>query len=361
MANEYEKYISTFKQKVLEEYRPGIYGSGFKSLAKHFKIKGGHHLIMCWYRQWDGTVQSLNAKPRTGRPRTLTNEEVERYVLNFVETMNNQHKPVDYKMVQNHVEVSLNRKVAIATIKRYGRTECGITSRTTHEITTRDIDENHWIEIGKFRKFLQRISNDRLIFIDEIAIYGIMPPLRTLVAPGHQSFVIVDKPSAYAERFDFIGAINGSKPIACMTLTPVDRKAKDIQGVRKEVIHEWIIKSLAPAINRLNIDRVHLICDRSRAHNRAEMMQAFIMGKCKSVINVHYMPTASAKYISPLDNPIWHSFRETVRKQHPLTISNLPSILSRTFYSLSRDQIMNAYRKCAITYGTDVFYDQPFT
>ncbi|CAF1046100.1 unnamed protein product [Rotaria sordida] len=30
---------------------------------------------MCWYRQWDGTVQSLNAKPRTGRPRTLTNEE----------------------------------------------------------------------------------------------------------------------------------------------------------------------------------------------------------------------------------------------------------------------------------------------
>ncbi|CAF3229703.1 unnamed protein product, partial [Rotaria sp. Silwood2] len=222
-------------------------------------------------------------------------------------------------------------------------------------------DENHWIEIGKFRKFLQQISNDRLIFIDEIAIYGIMPPLRTLVAPGHQSFVIVDKLSAYAERFDFIGAINGSKPIACMTSTPVDRKAKDIQSVRKEVIHEWIVKSLAPAINRLNIDYVYLICDRSRAHNLAEMMQAFIMGKSKSVINVHYMPTASAKYISPLDNPIWHSFRETVRIQHPLTISNLPSILSRTFYSLSRDQIINAYRKCAITYGTDVFYDQPFT
>jgi hypothetical protein len=52
--------------------------------------------------------------------------------------MNNQHKPVDYKMVQNHVEISLNRKVALATIKRYGRIECGITSRTTHEITTGD-------------------------------------------------------------------------------------------------------------------------------------------------------------------------------------------------------------------------------
>jgi hypothetical protein len=65
-----------------------------------------------------------------------------------------------------------------------------------------------------------------------------MPPLRTLVAPEHQPFIIVDKPAAYAERYDFIGAINGSQLIACMTLTPVDRRAKDIQGVRKEVVNE---------------------------------------------------------------------------------------------------------------------------
>ncbi|CAF4386552.1 unnamed protein product [Rotaria sp. Silwood2] len=264
MANEYEKYTSTFKQKVLEEYRPGIYGSGFKLLAKRFKIKGGHHLIMCWYQQWDGTVQSLNAKPRTGRPRTLTNEEVE-------------------------------------------------------------LDENHWIEIGKFRKFLQQISNDRLIFIDEIAIYGIMPPLRTLVAPGHQSFVIVDKLSAYAERFDFIGAINGSKPIACMTSTPVDRKAKDIQSVRKEVIHEWIVKSLAPAINRLNIDYVYLICDRSRAHNLAEMMQAFIMD-----ILTH----ASAKQtdidlLSSESKSIFNELRDTLNElSNAITTNNISIINS---------------------------------
>lgn len=56
--------------------------------------------------------------------------------------------------------------------------------------------------------------------------------------------IIVDKPLAYAEHFDLIGAINGSKPIACMSLTSANRKAKDIQGARKEVIHEWIIKSL---------------------------------------------------------------------------------------------------------------------
>jgi hypothetical protein len=37
------------------------------------------------------------------------------------------------------------------------------------------------------------------------------------------------------------------------------------------------------------------------------------------------MPKASAKYISPLDNPTWHVFREVLRKQNPLTTINLPS------------------------------------
>ncbi len=71
---------------------------------------------------------------------------------------------------------------------------------------------------------------------------------------------------------------------------------------------------------------MHLICDRSRSYNKADMMQAFMTGKRKSVIDVHYMPTASVKYISPLYK-----------------------------------KISSAYRKCAITYGTDVFYDQPST
>ncbi len=105
------------------------------------------------------------------------------------------------------------------------------------------VDNQHWNSIAKFRRFLQRIGNDRLIFIDEIAIYAIMVPRQTLVAPGQQSLIIVDKPSAYAERYDFIGAINGSQAIACMILTPTDRKDRNIEGVRKEVINEWIINT----------------------------------------------------------------------------------------------------------------------
>ena len=48
------------------------------------------------------------------------------------------------------------------------------------------VDIQHWNDIAKFRRFLQRVGNNKLIFIDEIAIYAVMPPLRTLVGPGHE-------------------------------------------------------------------------------------------------------------------------------------------------------------------------------
>jgi hypothetical protein len=61
------------------------------------------------------------------------------------------------------------------------------------------VNDEHWNQIAKFRKFFQQIHNDRLIFIDETAIYTIMSPRRTLAAPRYQPLIIVEKPSAYAQ------------------------------------------------------------------------------------------------------------------------------------------------------------------
>jgi hypothetical protein len=54
-----------------------------------------------------------------------------------VNSMNNQLIPVNYKMVQTHIESSLEREVSIRTIRRYGETN-GIRWKQTREITTRD-------------------------------------------------------------------------------------------------------------------------------------------------------------------------------------------------------------------------------
>ncbi|CAF1193523.1 unnamed protein product [Didymodactylos carnosus] len=76
-----------------------------------------------------------------------------------------------------------------------------------------------------------------------------MYPRRTLVAPQNQLLVLVEKPSAYSQRFGLISAINGSQSIACMILTANDRKAKGIEDIRKHVVNDWITNTLAPAIN----------------------------------------------------------------------------------------------------------------
>ncbi len=107
-------------------------------IAKRFKIKGGHKLIMRWYRQWDDTVDSLNPKPKGCRARTMTTQEVKHHILDFVELMNSKRIPVNYKIMYLHVESSLGRKVPLRNIKRYGKEECGINCKRTHELTLHD-------------------------------------------------------------------------------------------------------------------------------------------------------------------------------------------------------------------------------
>ena len=105
---------------------------------------------------------------------------------------------------------------------------------------------------------------------------------------------------------------------------------------------------------------MHFIWDRNGAHHKESMMEALKNAKCKSVLNIYFMSTASAKYVSSLDNPLWHSIKKVTRSRHPITTNNLPILLSETFLSLSRNEIASASRKCAITYGVDVLHEKPF-
>ena len=113
-----------------------------------------------------------------------------------------------------------------------------------------------------------------------------MLPRRTFAASGHRPLIIVDKPSAYAELYDFIGAINVSQAIACTVLIPTDRKNHGMKDVKKHVVNQWIINALAPAINGLGIHNMYLICNNSRAHNKMNMMRALRDGKCTSVSDI---------------------------------------------------------------------------
>ena len=65
-----------------------------------------------------------------------------------------------------------------------------------------------------------------------------MLPRRTLVAPDYQPYILVEKPSAYTERYDFIGTITRSDAIVCATLTPEDRVIEEMKDFRKKDVNE---------------------------------------------------------------------------------------------------------------------------
>ena len=138
MMDKFNSYTSIFKHNVLGEYRPEVYGCGFKSLAKRYKVKGGHKVIMRWYSQWKSTVQSLNQKSKHGRPRTVTEDEVEHYLFDLFSMMNIQYKSVNDRIVQSHIESSLDKKIPLSTIQRYGREECRIRWRKIQKLTSPD-------------------------------------------------------------------------------------------------------------------------------------------------------------------------------------------------------------------------------
>ena len=57
------------------------------------------------------------------------------------------------------------------------------------------------------RRWAQRISNDRLVFLDETAMKVNQAPSTTLVMPGESEYVVVEDDTSYAARYDMIGVV----------------------------------------------------------------------------------------------------------------------------------------------------------
>ena len=71
------------------------------------------------------------------------------------------------------------------------------------------------------------------------------------------------------------------------------------------------------------------------------------------------MPTQSPKRLSPLDNALFHIFKQEVRKHAPLTDDNIVQILSDAWNNISSKYIQSQHRKCGLMRGADPYFDCP--
>ena len=70
------------------------------------------------------------------------------------------------------------------------------------------------------------------------------------------------------------------------------------------------------------------------------------------------MPTKAAKRLSPLDNVIWHEWKDKVRQHSPLNSSNIVSHMMTAYHSVSVAPNLY-YRHFELTDGQSMYKDSP--
>jgi hypothetical protein len=211
-------------------------------------------------------------------------------------------------------------------------------------------------DIAKMRRWCQRISNDRLVYLDETALKINECPSTTLVMPGETEYVVVDDDASYSARYDMIGCCTGKEMLPAVVYSPADRAAREVDGIRGWMVNDYIEDILARSISALDRYPMYLIVDRARTHNKQQMMEAFHNGGCFEIVDIVSMPTKAAKRLSPLDNAIWHEWKENVRHHSPLNSHNMISNMMTAYYSITPNSY---YRHCGLTYGQSVYKDCP--
>jgi transposase-like protein len=120
MQSTHRNYSADFKQRVLERYDPHSSHSGFSALSSQFGI-AGDKTIKRWYKQWDGTIQSLQQRPRSGRPRILNANQINKHVGEFIRRNNRKHTAIHYRSVADRIQRFTHKLPSLRTVQRYGK------------------------------------------------------------------------------------------------------------------------------------------------------------------------------------------------------------------------------------------------
>lgn len=213
-------------------------------------------------------------------------------------------------------------------------------------------------DIASVRRKLQRISKERVLFLDETAARLSEAPTSTIVLPGEQQYVLATDTTSYAKRFDMIACCNGKQVFAPCIYTPKERSDAGVKGINTEMLVDYILSTLGQETWALDKPPLTLVVDRARIHNEERVMEAF-RERGGHVTQLLKMPPMAAKRLSPLDNSLFHDWKEAVRQHGPLTLRNMEQVMADEWNRLPPAKISAHYKHCGLTGYTDVYADCP--
>lgn len=213
-------------------------------------------------------------------------------------------------------------------------------------------------DIAVMRRKIQRVSKKKVLFMDEVSVKLNEGENYTLVLPGEKQYIHVTDTSSYAKRYDMIAVCNGERVLPPIIFTPKDRVSQGVKGINKEMLERAVDNILAQAVGALDEYPVYLVMDKAAIHKR-DIIQVFHDRGCQDLQEVMFIPTQGAKRLSPLDNALFHIWKEMVRKHAPLTEDNVERVMSDEWNKISTRYIQSQYRKCALMRHQNVYNDCP--
>jgi hypothetical protein len=213
-------------------------------------------------------------------------------------------------------------------------------------------------EIATLRRKFQKLSKVKTLFLDETAMRLSEAPKSTVVMPGEQRFVVATDTTSYAKRFDMIACINGKQTFAPCIYTPKERSQAGVKGINTEMLVDYVYSTLGQETAAIDKPPLTLIVDRSSIHNEEKVLDAF-KERGGHVMSLEKMPPMAAKRLSPLDNALFHDWKEAVRKHGPLTLSNMEQTMSDEWNRIPARKIKAHFRHCGLMPHTDVYVDCP--
>ena len=140
--------------------------------------------------------------------------------------------------------------------------------------------------------------------------------LRGLAPKGKKAQVETKKQERCQSRLDIWGAISYNKSLAMDIQNSDDRKKKGVRGYGKTDVKLFLRKKMAPQIAKMKTD-VIVCMDRGFHFIPDEIETELRKGGAKNIEDVWIFPPNAGKLCNPLDNTLWHSMKEKVRKRSP--------------------------------------------
>jgi DDE superfamily endonuclease len=214
-------------------------------------------------------------------------------------------------------------------------------------------------DVATPRRKFQKAGGEHVLFLDETAMRVSEAPTYTVVLPGESAYVVVDETTAYAKRFDMIACCTGKEVLPPIVYSPTARSEASSKGINTKMLITYIQTLLAQAVGALDRFPMYLVLDRASCHNEQKIIEAFNDNGCQELVEVWKMPTKAAKRMSPLDNALFHDWKERVRNRGPIHESNIEQQMADEWNNLPTRLLQSHYQHCGLVRWQDPYFDCP--